>query len=450
MPLDGAHILVQIVGLTEIGSSAYQLLQVKKEREEFETGGIVGLDGEEDEVDGARGMPKYPRGMLRFRLSDGRNEAEAIEYRSLPALELGETPLGYKMLLKNPIIRQGVLWLEPETVSLLGGLDEDRVVNQDRMFSAGLRERLGWVKISTLDFTTNTCSNSIAEPEPEPEPQQAPPPLAPQANLPPPQAPAHRERTPFAEISPPPSPTLDPHEDDIEAPRRRKIPAPASSVPPIPPSVATTSSTLVESSYFEEGSSSGLSANASVLARERFLSPTQTSSGLGMGTILVPSSPSPSPPPPAQRERPRERGRQIASLPRRSLVPTPEAPAAKTKDVDVSSDYDFPEDDMDEAALQALDRMEVEAASIRNHNSNPSSTPGPSRIIAPSSSANPPRSNPSLQPRDPDPDIIVLSDDEEEEDKENVPVLTRHVRPRTRGGGGGGMQVDDDVIDISD
>ena len=184
-----------------------------------------------------------------------------------------------------------------------------------------------------------------------------------------------------------------------------------------------------------------LSANVRVLARERILPP-RTSSRLGMGTILVPSSPSPSPPPPAQRERPRERGRQIASLPRRSLVPVPEVPAAK--DVDASSDYDFPEGDMDEAALQALDRMEAEAASIPNTNSNPA--PAPSHII-PSSSANPHRLDLSKQSRDSDPDIIVLSDnDDDEEDKENIPVLTRHVRPRTQGG----MQVDDDVINISD
>lgn len=401
--IDGPHILVQIVALTEIGSSAFQLLQVHKAREEFEMGGIVGLDGEEDEVDGARGKPKYPRNMLRFKLSDGYIEADAIEYRSLPGLELGETPLGYKMLLKNPMIRAGILWLEPGNVSLLGGMVEDREADQDSIFLAGLRKGLGWGSSDKTFTATDTYFHSL------------PPPAL--------QVPPHRERTPFMEISPPPSPPLDPHEDDVEAPRRRKIPVPA----PSPPSATVTSST---SSYFKEGSV--LSADAKVLARERILP--QTSGGLGMGTILVPTSPSP--PPPAQRERPRERGRQIASLPRRSLVPALELPA--TKDLDAGSDYDFPEDDIDEAALQALDRME--AASLPN--TNPKPAPGPSRIT----SANPP--GPDLsQPRNSNSDIIILSDnDDDEEDKENVPVLTRHVRPRTQGG----MQVDDDVIDISD
>ena len=141
--LDGPHILVQIVALTEIGCSAFQLLQVRRARDEFEMGGIIGLDGEEDEIDGAQGKPKYPRNMLRFKLSDGHIEADAIEYRSLPELELGETPLGYKMLLKNPIIRAGMLWLEPGNVNLLGGMVEERAADQDSMFLAGLRERLG-------------------------------------------------------------------------------------------------------------------------------------------------------------------------------------------------------------------------------------------------------------------------------------------------------------------
>ena len=50
-------------------------------------------DGGED--DGP--IPRYPRSMLQFRISDGSTEIDAIEYRKIPELELGETPLGYKV-----------------------------------------------------------------------------------------------------------------------------------------------------------------------------------------------------------------------------------------------------------------------------------------------------------------------------------------------------------------
>lgn len=94
--IKGPHVLVEITAITEVGSSAFQLMQVKAAREER---GIVGLDdGEGDGVDEEEGpVQKYPRGMLRFELSDGHTIMQAIEYRSIPQLELGVTPLGYKV-----------------------------------------------------------------------------------------------------------------------------------------------------------------------------------------------------------------------------------------------------------------------------------------------------------------------------------------------------------------
>jgi RecQ-mediated genome instability protein 1 len=84
-------VLVEVAALTEIGHSAFSLLQVRERRIESE--GVVGL---EEEASGG-GLPKYPRSMLRFELTDGTVTIPAIEYRSLPQLELGETPLGYKV-----------------------------------------------------------------------------------------------------------------------------------------------------------------------------------------------------------------------------------------------------------------------------------------------------------------------------------------------------------------
>jgi RecQ-mediated genome instability protein 1 len=94
----GGGVLVQIIAITEIGSSAFNLLGVLKAREE--RGVILDPDALPNEnVDGDDEGPlqKYPRGMLRLELSDGTTRVKAIEYRPIPELELGVTPLGYKV-----------------------------------------------------------------------------------------------------------------------------------------------------------------------------------------------------------------------------------------------------------------------------------------------------------------------------------------------------------------
>jgi RecQ-mediated genome instability protein 1 len=60
---------------------------------------LAGLvrEGVEDAEEDEGPVPKYPRGMLRLELSDGFTTVEAVEYRSIPQLELGVTPLGYKV-----------------------------------------------------------------------------------------------------------------------------------------------------------------------------------------------------------------------------------------------------------------------------------------------------------------------------------------------------------------
>jgi RecQ-mediated genome instability protein 1 len=87
--LRGPGVLVEVISLSEIGHSAFSLLQAREKRIERES--VVGLE-DADEV-----LPRYPRGTLRFELTDGMITIPAIEYRPLPELELGETPLGYKV-----------------------------------------------------------------------------------------------------------------------------------------------------------------------------------------------------------------------------------------------------------------------------------------------------------------------------------------------------------------
>jgi RecQ-mediated genome instability protein 1 len=67
--------------------------------------GLATADAEDggagaDEDDGP--IPKYPRSTLRLVLSDGSFNFNAFEYRRLPKLELGSTPLGCKVTPGSP------------------------------------------------------------------------------------------------------------------------------------------------------------------------------------------------------------------------------------------------------------------------------------------------------------------------------------------------------------
>ncbi|CAK5268393.1 unnamed protein product [Mycena citricolor] len=234
-------VLVEIVAITEVGASALALDQVRVVRDERLAAGEIEGDDEVDlEVDGEGAVPNYPRSMLRFELSDGASKVSAFEYRPLPELNLGVTPLGYKgkLILKNVLMRRGMAFLEPSCVEFKGQKTEDREVQQSTDFARELRHRLGNL-------------------EPQPEVSQAP---APQ-----------EMRSPLREISQPPSPPaagLHNHSDDEEQPRRRRVPGP-------PPSVSS-SSTIVTSPYFP---SSGSAAGAVPAASPRMglaLSPTRS------------------------------------------------------------------------------------------------------------------------------------------------------------------------------
>lgn len=93
-------VLVEIVSIMEIGTSAFQLEQVRAAREERMAAGAGTEEGEDDgdiEVEGEGPMPKFPRRMLRFQLSDGNSTFSAMEYRKIPSIILGVTPLGFKV-----------------------------------------------------------------------------------------------------------------------------------------------------------------------------------------------------------------------------------------------------------------------------------------------------------------------------------------------------------------
>lgn len=98
-------VLVEITAITEVGSSALALDQVRVARAERLAAGADAGDEENEadlEVDGEGPVPNYPRSMLRFELSDGASTLAAFEYRPLPGLTLGVTPLGYKVCRLHP------------------------------------------------------------------------------------------------------------------------------------------------------------------------------------------------------------------------------------------------------------------------------------------------------------------------------------------------------------
>ncbi|KII85048.1 hypothetical protein PLICRDRAFT_116789 [Plicaturopsis crispa FD-325 SS-3] len=95
LPFKQSPVLVEITAITEVGHSAFSLLNTRQTRIDRED--LAGLGGDEAEQEEEGPIPRYPRSMLRLEISDGTTTMRAMEYRKLPELELGETPLGYKV-----------------------------------------------------------------------------------------------------------------------------------------------------------------------------------------------------------------------------------------------------------------------------------------------------------------------------------------------------------------
>jgi len=97
--LMGPPVLVEVIGMDDVSTSAFQLDQIRQAREERIRAGVGNEEGEEDgdvDVEGEGPMPQYPRGKLRLQLSDGETVLEALEYRRINELKL-TTPHGFKV-----------------------------------------------------------------------------------------------------------------------------------------------------------------------------------------------------------------------------------------------------------------------------------------------------------------------------------------------------------------
>ncbi|KAF4571215.1 hypothetical protein EYR36_008544 [Pleurotus pulmonarius] len=226
--LPGRPILVEIVQIEEIGLSALSLQKTLESRLERAAAGETeeGDPLEEDGIGEVGGrIPKYKRSMLKLHLSDGHIVIPAIEYRPLPELELGVTTLGYKLQLKDALVRGGTVFLEPATVTLLGHSNAELDAMRDEILAQSLRFRLG--------------QPDPQPPAPQPDDEMAraanPPnarpivPLPARASLggaqPPPVNPRPALRDVTKDLPPAARPSTNLNDTDDGPPHRRKLPS---------------------------------------------------------------------------------------------------------------------------------------------------------------------------------------------------------------------------------
>ncbi|GLB40320.1 putative recQ mediated genome instability protein [Lyophyllum shimeji] len=416
-------VLVEVASMTEIAHSAFNLNQISMAREErLKSGDVKDEEGEGDiDVAGEGPIPKYPRGMLKFELTDGTTALRAMEYRPIPQLSLEKTPLGYKILLEDVRVNRGIAFLEPKSIALLGEYKtEDRDVHRQADFARGLRARMG------LPEPPDTEHNAQPAPIPPNAPPHAPRPGSP-VNV----------RSPLREISPPPSPPPmhHGHDDEDLGTRRRRVPNRNPE-----PSAATT---ITTSSYFANPAASG-SASQSVVGT----APTEPASMLSLSPTLrntmrplYVDSPPPSPGPEDEHFWSDEaENQQRASLTEIKARNPAHAPSqngqsqrregavanGKTKaiggdgDITVSSD-EFDDDNMfDSNMLAGLDAIDA-------LNTNTSVAAPPTSTIGSSSLSG----SSARHVKSATMDVITIEDDSDADDKENHPAPTRHVRRRT-------------------
>ncbi|KAF0447594.1 hypothetical protein F8M41_002765 [Gigaspora margarita] len=152
----GEHqpIILQIADIFEVGVSAQSLLDVVNS---YLSGSMKQGHKYNDLSDRQYESIQFPRGMLKFQLTDGYQSVDAIEYKPLSNLNL-LTPIGIKISVSQALILRGVLLLGPENVTVLGGFTgEHRSINAIRI-----------CLLKQLGLPITDCSQEI-QPNQEPE-----------------------------------------------------------------------------------------------------------------------------------------------------------------------------------------------------------------------------------------------------------------------------------------
>lgn len=121
-----ASMILQVGAMTDVGVSAQTLLDTLNARRTQQP------------------PPTYPRQMLRLQLEDGFGGVlNAYEHTRIPALQLGETPLGCKVRVQHARREKGGVFLEPRTTTVLGGTIPDLAQGAERLFEEQLCAQLG-------------------------------------------------------------------------------------------------------------------------------------------------------------------------------------------------------------------------------------------------------------------------------------------------------------------
>ncbi|KAI7867088.1 uncharacterized protein EV154DRAFT_147928 [Mucor mucedo] len=103
----------------------------------------------------------WPRGKLRWTLSDGHLQVQATEFQPIPFLNL-TIPFGSKVLVKSCQVRRGMLMLTPDNVKWLGGgVPELYGGNMTTELQTRLKTRLGTLAQPNTPIPSTTPSNSF-------------------------------------------------------------------------------------------------------------------------------------------------------------------------------------------------------------------------------------------------------------------------------------------------
>ncbi|CAG8529155.1 4362_t:CDS:2 [Acaulospora morrowiae] len=146
LSIDDAHktiigenrpITLQIVEIFEVGVSNQTLFDTISSH----LSGSIKEGHKYSDVRDKQNEPiKFPKAMLKFYLTDGTQIVDAIEFKPLSQLDL-LTPIGTKISVRRTLILRGVLCLEPQKVSVLGGFSNvSRSINN---IQNQLEKRLG-------------------------------------------------------------------------------------------------------------------------------------------------------------------------------------------------------------------------------------------------------------------------------------------------------------------
>lgn len=107
--LSGPPVLVQVLALTEIGHSAFNLMNIRQAKiDRADLSGLARGDNENNDEADEGPVPNYPRSMLHFQISDGTIRLNAFEYKKIPQFNLENTPLGYKVYASSLFGRRPV------------------------------------------------------------------------------------------------------------------------------------------------------------------------------------------------------------------------------------------------------------------------------------------------------------------------------------------------------